>query len=102
MGPVARCERPGGMRGTIRSNAAWRRSGINQDIYAIPHLVMDKVVALLLAIHAYDERSTRGHERNIFERAQIQASNKRDPRALQEALTASTMEPHRSPDHYII
>ena len=32
----------------------------NQDLYAILYLATDKAAALLVAIHAYDERGTRG------------------------------------------
>ena len=45
----------------LQRQSAYDRA--NQDLYAILYLVTDKAAALLVAIHAYDERGTRGDGR---------------------------------------
>ena len=50
---------PGGT--LLQHQSAYDRA--NQDLYAILYLMTDKAAALLVAIHAYDERGTRGDGR---------------------------------------
>ena len=76
----------------------------NQDLYAILYLVTDKAAALLVAIHAYDERGTRGDGQKTMKELEakyLRVTNE-TIRALQAALAATTMEPDQDPDHYIM
>ena len=50
---------PGGT--LLQRQSAYDRG--NENLYAILYLVTDKAAALLVAIHAYDERGTRGDGR---------------------------------------
>ena len=76
----------------------------NQDLYAILYLAKDKAAALLVAMHAYDERGTRGDgQKAIRELAEKYLTvTDQTIHALQEALAATTMGPDEDPDHYIV
>ena len=62
-----------------------------------------KVAALLVAIHAWDERGTRGDGQKAI--TEIEENNVRVTnetiRALRAALSATSTEPDDDPDHYI-
>ena len=74
----------------------------NMDLYAILYLVTDKATALLVAAHAYDERSTRGNGQKAMKELEdkyLRVSNE-TIRALQAEVAA--MEPVEDPDTYVM
>ena len=76
----------------------------NQDLYAILYLATDKAAALLVAIHAYDERGTRGDGQQAIKELEEKYLNVTDEtiRSLQATLAATTMGPDEDPDHYVV
>ena len=92
---------PGGA--LLQRQSAYDRT--NQDLCAILYLVTDKAAALLAAIHAYDERETRGDgrgaTRELEEKYLLRVTNE-TIRAFQAALSATSMEPDKDHDNNIM
>ena len=86
----------------LQRQSAYDRA--NQDLYAILYLVTDKAAALLVAVHAYDERRTRGDDRGAMQELEekyLRVTNE-TIRAVQAALSATSMEPDEDPENYIM
>ncbi|CAN0488167.1 unnamed protein product, partial [Laminaria digitata] len=74
------------------------------DLYAILYLVADKAAALLVAIHAFDERGTRGDGQKAIkelEQKYLRATNE-TILAFEAKLAATAMEPDEDPDSFIM
>ena len=67
-------------------------------------LATDKAAALLVAMHAYDERGTRDDGKKAIKEPEGKYLRVTDEsiRALQAALAATTIGPDENPDHYIV
>ena len=76
----------------------------NQDLYAILYLETDKAATLLVVMHAYDERGTRGDGQKVIKELEEKYLRVTDEtiHALQAALATATMGPDEGPDHYIV
>ena len=91
---------PGGT--LLQRQSAYDRG--NENLYAILYLVTDKAAALLVAVHAYDERRTRGDDRGAMQELEekyLRVTNE-TIRAVQAALSATSMEPDEDPENYIM
>lgn len=84
------------------TQSAYNRT--NQDLYATLYLVTDKAATILVAIHVYDERETRGNglkSMQELESKYLRVTNV-TIRALHAALPATCMEPDEDPDYQVM
>ena len=93
----------GQVRPTDETDQAEETAPPHKNLYATLNLATDKAAALLVAMHAYDERGTSGDGQKAMkelEEKYVRVTNE-TIRALQAALAATSMELDEDPDHYI-
>ena len=92
---------PGGT--LLQHQSAYDRA--NQDLYAILYLMTDKAAALLVAIHAFDERGTRVDGRGVMQELEKKSTSgsrtKLSVLCRQMYQRHQSMEPDEDADNYI-